>query len=115
MTDQTKDYILYGIVILALYFIFKGKQSGVVSATLGSYDASGKAKFPADLTNEFDYAICGISADVIKNGLPIRVCIDPATNIEYPVEAYPQGNYGQVIFLRDKLQIARSNLINGVT
>lgn len=113
MTDQTKDYILYGVILLVFYFIFKGKQTGVVTSKLGTYDSKGNPSFPVS-NPEFDYAVCGVSSDVIKHGLPIRVCIDPATDNEYPVSEYPQGNYGQVIFLTDPNQIDRSNTLNGV-
>ena len=103
MTDANKNYILFGVVIFALYFVFKGKVTTEVSSKI----------IPYGNNNEFDYAVCGISSDIVKNNLPIKVCIDPATGKEYPVQDYPTGNYGQVIFLKDKQQIARSNLING--
>lgn len=104
MTDINKDYILFGITILVLYLLLKGKVTTEVSSKI----------IPYGNNNEFDYAVCGVSSDVIKNNLPIRICIDPSTGMEYPVGEYPQGNYGQVIFLTAKDQIARSNLINGV-
>lgn len=106
MIDKTKDYILYGIVIFVLYFIFKGKQVATVSAKLGP-DIIGNDK-------EFDYAVCGVSINVINKGLPVRVCIDPVTGIEHPIEEYPAGgSYGQIVYLRDKDQISRSNILNG--
>src|SRR5258708_9567012 len=103
MTDTNKDYILFGVVILVLFLLFKGKVTTEVSSKI----------IPYGTNNEFDYAVCGVSADVIRNGLPIKICIDPNTGKEYPSSDYPSGNYGQVVFLKDRQQIARSNLING--
>jgi hypothetical protein len=98
MTNSTKNLILYAGVIIVLYLILRTKQTAVVTASLGSYDKLGNPSFPND-NKPFDYAVCGISADIIKNGLPIRVCIDPDTGKEYSVEQYPKGDYGQVVYL----------------
>jgi hypothetical protein len=107
MNDKTKDFILYGAIILIFLYLLRGKQIAVVTVKINP---------PIDNTGtEFDYSVCGISPDVIKNGLPIKYCIDPGTGLEHSVSDYPNGNTGQVVFLRDQTLVDRSNTLNGVS
>lgn len=105
MSDNTKLTIFVIVILLMLY---SKKLTEVVTAKVG-----GVAVTPNLGDRNFDYSVCGISADVARNGLAIKVCTNPDTGEVYPIEEYPNGGaQAQIVFLRSDTQAAENLKLN---
>lgn len=108
MSDNTKIAIFTIVILLLLY---SKKLTEVVTAKVGGVPVSSNLG-----SNTFDYAVCGIAPDVIRNGLAIKVCTDPITGNLYPIEEYPNGGASaQIVYLREQRLIDESLRLNTPT
>lgn len=88
--------------------LYSKKLTEVVTAKVGGVDVS-----PNLGNRDFDFSVCGISADVARNGLAIKVCTNPDTGELYPIESYPNGGaQAQIVFLRNDAQAAENLKLN---